>query len=181
MNRNRSGIIGETAVLLKLLEQGFDAINLNSGIINYEGADLVCINPLNGKMCQIQVKTCGTNLKNPLFPTGFTSDKYGTFNKDPRKEIKGPWVFVHTHGSCVEDYTYYILTKKEVTDLIIESNYWYTNIYNHKKELCDRNYPVCLYLSWITGTDYDENAKDYHSFKSKINRNPIEWNVIWED
>ena len=41
MNNAQIGLIGETAVKLKLLENGWNAINLNDALPNFKGADLI--------------------------------------------------------------------------------------------------------------------------------------------
>lgn len=48
-----TGKIGETVVLLKLLELGYDAFNLNNEFRNFKNADLMCFKPETGKYTMI--------------------------------------------------------------------------------------------------------------------------------
>ena len=43
--------LGETAVLLKLTELGWDAFNLNAENPNYKGVDIACIHPKTHRSC----------------------------------------------------------------------------------------------------------------------------------
>ena len=70
-NNIRIGNIGENMVVVKLMQNGWDAFNVNQVFNNYESIDVVCVNPKDGRMQMVQVKTGSGN--NP-FPTGFVSD-----------------------------------------------------------------------------------------------------------
>ena len=169
------GLIGETAVKLKLQENGWDAINLNDALRNFKGADLICI---NGKeTCLIQVKTCPNPNRNPNIRTGLISDCDGHI-KDLEEKVVGPWVFVQIKGEgTTAEYDFYILTRQEVIDLITTSNAWYVK---HKEER-GKDIQIGLYLSWIRGIGYNPNAKDYHEYKSVIKEDPKDkWEKIWQ-
>ena len=73
LTNQQKGAIGETAVVLELLKRGFNVININNSYQNYENADLICMNPNNGKSVKVQVKT-GTTQN--IF-AGFTSETNG--------------------------------------------------------------------------------------------------------
>lgn len=169
------GLIGETAVKLKLQENGWDAINLNDALRNFKGTDLICI---NGKeTCLIQVKTCPNPSRNPNIRTGLISDCDGHI-KNLEEKVVGPWVFVHVKRSGTKsEYDFYILTRQEVIDLITTSNAWYVK---HKEER-GKDIQIGLYLSWIRGIGYNPNAKDYHEYKSVIKEDPKDkWEKIWQ-
>ena len=53
-DRIRTGKMGETAVILKLFELGYDAFNLNIEIPNFQNADVMCFNPETNKYTMIQ-------------------------------------------------------------------------------------------------------------------------------
>ena len=57
MNNTRIGNIGEQMVIVKLMELGWDAFNVNQVFKNYKSVDIICMNPSNGQTQQIQVKT----------------------------------------------------------------------------------------------------------------------------
>ncbi len=174
MNNAQIGLIGETAVKLKLLEMGWNAINLNDALPNFKGADLICI---NGKeTCMLQVKTCPMQGDNPNIITGLVSDHNGNI-KDFEEKVVCPWVFVHIKGEGTNaEYNFYILTRQEVYDLIKSSNDWYVK---NKKDT-GKDIRIGLYLSWICGTGYNPDAKDYHKYKSVIKEDPKDkWEKIW--
>lgn len=174
MNYAQIGLIGETAVKLKLLEMGWNAINLNDALPNFKGADLICIK--DGKTQTIQVKTCQLQSNNPNIHTGIVSDHLGNI-KNLEEKVIGPWVFVHLRGKGTSTtYQFYILTRQEVIDLIRSSNEWYID----RKEDTGKDIPIGLYLSWIRGIDYRPDAKDYHAYKSIIKEDPEDkWEKIW--
>jgi hypothetical protein len=81
--------LGETAVLLKLTELGWDAFNLNAENPNYKGVDIACIHPKTHKTVLVQVKTSAGS--EPSFGTGFVSDTEGNIlGKKLDEEIIGP-------------------------------------------------------------------------------------------
>lgn len=73
LTNKQKGVIGETAVVLELLKMGFEVININNSCQNFKNADLICMNPNNGKSVMIQVKIGTTH--NIL--AGFTSETNG--------------------------------------------------------------------------------------------------------
>lgn len=175
MNYAQIGLIGETAVKLKLLEMGWNAINLNDAIRNFKGADIICIN--EKETCLIQVKTCPNPSKNPNIRTGLISDCKGHI-KDLEEKVVGPWVFVHIKGEGTKaEYDFYILTRQEVIDLITTSNDWYVS----QKDDTGKDIQIGLYLSWIRGIGYKRDAKDYHAYESVIKEDPKDkWEKIWQ-
>lgn len=140
--------LGETAVIQKLTELGWDAFNANASTPNYKGVDVIAVNPQTLETLFVQVKASAET--EPNFPTGLVSDTNGFIGKDWEKKIVGPWVFVHIKledGEIV--YKYYILTKEEVIWLIGDSNTWYWK-QPERKAKSDRQ-PIGLPLCWITG------------------------------
>lgn len=175
MNNNAHiGLIGETAVKLKLLEMGWNAINLNDALPNFKGADLICIR--DGETQMVQVKTCQLRGDNPNIHTGIVADHKGNI-KNLEEKVVGPWVFVHMRGKgTAVTYQFYILTRQEVVDLIRSSNKWYVN----RKNDTGKDIPIGLYLSWIRGIGYNSDANDYHAYKSIIKEDPKDkWEKIW--
>ena len=132
MKKSLIGAIGEQMVSVKLMQQGwnvlnanasitnFDVLNANASITNFESIDLVCINPETDEISLVQVKTqLG---QNPNFNVGCTIQKVDTL----LEKIKGPWVFVQVIGEGLDmEFYYFILSRQEVADLILTSNEWY--------------------------------------------------------
>ena len=50
-------------VSVKLMQQGWNVLNANASITNFESIDLVCINPETDEISLVQVKTCWKRLK----------------------------------------------------------------------------------------------------------------------
>lgn len=179
-NNTRIGDIGENMVVVKLMQKGWDAFNANQVFKNYKAVDIVCMNPETGQTSLIQVKT-GRGI-NP-FPTGFYSDNKGNI-KD--FEIKGPWVFVKVTGEGINmDFEFYVLSKKEVEELILSSNHWYINEYVRENTLCDHT-PVGVLLKWLKGEGDKDTMLTNNKTRHPAYINPLghnsenRWEKIWE-
>ena len=157
--------LGETAVIQKLTELGWDAFNANSTNPNYKGVDIICVNPKNLNTLFIQVKSSAES--EPNFPTGLVSDTKGFIGDQWEKQIVGPWIFVHIKmddGRIV--YKYYILTKKEVVQLIGDSNSWYWS--QPKRNAKNPKQPIGLPISWITGECLSLNSGSFRGYPRNI-------------
>lgn len=181
MNNARIGNIGEQMVIVKLMELGWDAFNVNQVFKNYKSVDIICMNPCNGKTQQIQVKTGRGN--NP-FPTGFYSDNKGNIDNF---EIKGPWVFVLATGEGIDmSFRFFILSKSEVETLILTSNNWYMNKYERENEISNHT-PVGIKLKWLQGEGEKNTLNDNLKIRHAAYVNPLQhdsencWDKIWED
>ena len=173
-----TGKMGETAVLLKLMEMGYEAFNLNNEIPNFKAADIMCFNPETNKTAMIQVKT--TLAKNPNFYTGFYSDRTGRIlDKKLEENIICPWVFVHiVDENSEKKYKYYILTRDEVINLIADSNSWYwENGGQHKNATKDKQ-QVGLPIGWITGHNIGKNGGKQYPRNIKIAPPENAWDKI---
>ena len=180
MDNKRIADIGENMVVVKLMQKGWDALNINQVFNNYKSVDIICIDPNYGRTQLVQVKT-GKG-KNP-FPTGFYSDNKGNI-KD--FEVKGPWVFVKVTGEDVNmDFEFYILSKSEVKKLISQSNDWYMNKY-HRENVISDNTPVGIKLKWLQGegeedTTEKNSKKTHEAFDNPLKESAKDkWEKIWE-
>lgn len=161
LTNQQKGVIGETAVVLELLKRGFDVININNSYLNYKDADLICMNPNNGKSVMIQVKS-GTTQN---IHTGFTSDVKGSIPKLEEKII-GPWVFVYMPDDKMSNMEFYILTREEVIELISSSNKWYATEYYRELE---KKYPVGIEIEWLKG-GASKATKLHPEYKSTLHQ-----------
>ena len=161
LTNKQKGVIGETAVVLELLKRGFDVININNSYLNYKNADLICMNPNNGKSVMVQVKT-GTTQN---IHTGFTSDVKGSIPKLEEKII-GPWVFVYMPDDKMSNMEFYILTREEVIELISSSNKWYATEYDRDLK---KKYPVGIEIKWLKGKS-SEATKLHPEYKSTLHQ-----------
>lgn len=143
LTNKQKGEIGETLVSMKLINMGWDVVNINTVYRNYKNADLICMNANNGKSVMIQVKTGTTH--NIL--TGFISEIDGTIPKLEEKII-GPWVFVYMPDDKMSNMKFYILTREEVIELISSSNKWYATEYHRELK---KKYPVGIEEEWLKG------------------------------
>ena len=171
--------LGETAVLQKLTELGWDAFNLNSEIPNYKGADIACIHPKTHETILVQVKASADD--DPSFGTGFMSDTDGNIlGKNLKEDIIGPWVFVHIlfeNGNIV--YKFYVLSKDETEALIKDSNTWYWKELTHKAK---GKQPVYLPLCWITGDGLEPGKKTFRGYprNQKVEIARLSGEEAWE-
>jgi Holliday junction resolvase len=190
------GEIGEHAVIQKLMENGWYAMNWNMGFNNMKSVDIVCFNPDERKTVNIQVKTAWitTDDADPNIITGLISDSDGNITPKLDEKIIGPWVFVTATGEKGNmRFRYYILTKDEVKRLINDTNHWYvveTQRGEDGKGKLKGNVLIGLYLHWIKG---DPNTKlddtvNRKAFKHGPLKNPLhgipdpenKWDKIWK-
>lgn len=183
----RLGAIGENLVVVKLMEQGWDAFNANCSIKNYKSIDIICLNSdaieshekeWKPATSLIQVKTSyGNNI-----PVGFTLNE--ACDKDFLwKMVKGPYVFVYVSKDKITNkntYRYFILSRSMVVELIYIAHNYYVNVF-HKNEKLVMSAPAGFNISWLEG-------KPEFSPKNKTHfGNPImkscenEWKNIWEE
>lgn len=104
---------------------------------NYPSVDIFVMDPATGKTINIQVKTL-KNSKN--FPVGMSRSQRD-FIED---RITCPYVFVYLGDN--EEVSYYIISRQQLIDLIIETDdeYFYRP---RKKELKD--YPIGIDLKHL--------------------------------
>lgn len=181
VNNKRIADIGENMVVVKLMQNGWDALNINQVFNNYKSVDIICINPDDGRTQLVQVKT-GSG-RNP-FPTGFYSDNKGNIQDFV---VKGPWVFVKVTGEGINmDFEFYILSKSEVEDLISKSNDWYMNKY-HRENIISNHTPVGIYLKWLRGEGEEDTThknwkKTHEAFENPLKESSKDkWEKIWEE
>lgn len=165
-DKSRVSKLGETAVIMKLTEMGWDAFNLNATNPNYKGVDIFAVNPNNLNDTRfIQVKASAE--KEPNFPVGLVSDRKGNITEGWEKKFVGPWVFVHIllEGDDIK-YNFYILQREEVIELIQDSNKWYWS--QPERNAGKDNQPVGLPLSWITGIGLKSNTRTFRDYPRNI-------------
>ena len=161
LNYNQLGKLGETAVSLELQKRGFNVVNLNDSIKNFQGADLLCASPKSGKLTLIQVKTGST--KN--IQCGLVSTTNGVIDNLANK-ITCPWVFVYVEQRLGDySFEFYVLTKDEVRELIDKSNHWYTCEWSRKLKC---NVQVGVDVKWLKGEGSKESPDLHPAFESTL-------------
>lgn len=160
--KQRLAAIGENIVIVRLLQEGVDAINANNIHTNYARVDILC--PKDDGFTQVQVKT--SDEKRPNFPTGLSISQ-AEDRSIIEKAVIGPWVFVHTKGEGQQmSFDFYILSREETIDLIYESNQWYLNGYRRATEI-KKTSLVGVKLSWIKG-EGEQNTARHSAFTPRI-------------
>lgn len=180
----RLGAIGESLVVAKLMQQGWDAFNANCTIKNYKSIDIICLNSdlreegelsWKPKTALVQVKTCSQ--KN--IPVGFTLEQ--SLNKEYLEHnVKGPYVFVYANKNEDYEYDYFIISRNDFIELLYSSNYWYVHEWNREKSL-NLSSPAGLYIRWLMGKDEEETPR-HKAFKNPLNGVSCEniWANIWK-
>ena len=166
--------LGETAVALELMKKGYDVINLNESLKNYEHADLLCISRSSGKDIRIQVKTGSTN----KIYCGLTATNKGVIN-DLEKKVVWPWVFVHVTPDGKGDFKFdfYILTCDETRELLRSSQDWYAN-QTKTGRILQKSIPVSVDVPWLEAKGSKETALHY-AYKSTLKSTAIDkWEKI---
>lgn len=176
--------IGEQLVSANLIAHGWPTVNVNSSINNFKGIDLYCQNGIDStEVAHIQVKTTfqGTNAGISI---GMNC-KQAADPKHLQTAIKGPWVFVHVKKLETLDVDFYILTAKQMIDLIYGLHQWY--LYGWERRPCTEsleNSVACIRIDHILG------KQDKSRFSDTIFDNPLagikveklinNWDNIWK-
>lgn len=161
-DNQRLAAIGENMVVVRLLQEGMDAINANNIHTNFAKVDVIC--PTDTGFIQVQVKT--SDEKNPNFPTGLSIEKAQN-RSIIEKSVLGPWVFVHVKGEGRHmSFDYYVLSRDEIIELIYESNRWYVEDYSRTADI-KKTSLVGVKLSLIQGSGEAKTAR-HKAFISPI-------------
>lgn len=146
--------IGEQLVSAHLIAHGWPTVNVNSSINNFKGIDLYCQNGIDGlystEVAQIQVKTTFQG-KNSGISIGMNCKQAA--NRDfLENNIKGPWVFVHVKELESLSVDFYILTRKQIIDLVYRLHHWY--LYEWERRPCTESLEksvACIRVEHILG------------------------------
>lgn len=155
LSSSQLGRLGETAVALELMKRGYDVINLNDSIRNYQNADLLCVPGKTGKPIPVQVKTGTTH----NIQCGLTSTTDGVI-PDLEDKVVCPWVFVHVtlpEGNEDFRFEFYVLTREETIDLIRSSNDWYANQRKTGRKL-QKDIRVGVEVRWLEAEGSEETG-----------------------
>ncbi len=182
------GAIGENMVVTKLLENGWATLNVNTMIKNFKSIDLICLRMKDDSWehdsVLVQVKTLKVEGKNKdvNFPTGFDIEQ----SKDEeylKKAIKGPYVFVlMKEAPSGYEYEYYILSRKQMIDLLLASNTWYLS-WPRKKGIKEKSVPAGLLLHWLRreGDKAHNGRKEFFNPLADQPSTKDNWNNIRND
>lgn len=175
--------LGEQLVSAHLIAHGWPTVNVNSSINNFKGIDLYCQHGIDGpdstEVAQIQVKTTfqGTNQG---ISTGLNCKQAADLDYLD-KYIKGPWVFVHVKDLEPLSVDFYVLTRRQMIDLIYGLHHWY--LHGWERRPCTDSLEksvACIRINHILGKQDKSRFSDTH-FDNPLTdvstRN--NWNNIW--
>lgn len=175
---SRIGAIGEHMAATQLMLRGWDALNANASITNMSGIDLVCMNSKK-QASLIQVKTAYTENN---FPTGLTMEQ-AKDRKLVERHVVGPWIFVRAKGKGADmQFTYYILRRQQVIDLILKGNDWYLNKVNRNGKTIKETSVCGILEAWLNGKDYKAPKLDAEEFINPLKGEKTQdaWDNIWK-
>lgn len=186
INKNNLGAIGEHQVLSRLLLLGYQAAITNMSVDNMENIDVFCRNSENC-YASIQVKTTAANDINVGISHRKFFDDNGNIDlsaglKYLESKIVGPWVMVQVSGTPTNpDFKFFVLSRKQVIEIIYDSEKWYLTDFNRKKPLSG-NGGIYIPIPWLYGNGVPANAnhKEWinpfsgHSFENQ-------WQNLWAD
>lgn len=185
-NQNK-GAIGEYIVLSRLLLLGYDAAIANFTVNNVNGYDIFCRNNDTGMIKTIQVKTTTEG----VFHVGMSHAPF--FNSEDKvdmmqgrrfveRKIDSSWIFVDVLGTDLHpDFRFFILSRKQIIDLILASEEWYLTGYQRNRPL-SKNGNILIPCSWLEGKGVTASSK-HVEFVNPLASAQLEdeWNNIWKD
>lgn len=173
--------IGEQLVSAHLIAHGWPTVNVNSSINNFKGIDLYCQNGIDSsEVACIQVKTTFQGINSGI-SIGMNC-KQAADLKYLDKTISGPWVFVHIKDLQSLSVDFYVLTRKQMIDLVYGLHHWY--LYGWERRPCTESLEksvACIRVEHILGKQ-DKSRFSDTCFDNPMRREPSplnNWNNIW--
>lgn len=172
--------IGEQLVAAHLNAHGWPTVNVNSTINNFKGIDLLCQNGIDSEeVIGIQVKTTFQGI-NANISVGM-NNKQATDIKYLKDNIKTPWVFVYVKRLIPLDAAFYILTAKQMIDLVYGLHQWY--LYGWERRPCTPSLEKSMAGIRIS---HLQGKQDESRYSDTCFNNPMkgistlnEWDNIW--
>lgn len=151
------GVIGEMYLTMQLLLLGHDVTNTNFTVKNTANYDLLCRRNGQGPAYPIQVKTTFSD----AFRIGMTHDDFmddnGAFDeakgrKLAEERVQCSWAFVQVNGTEISpDFRVFVLTRQQVINLIVASEYWYLTNCGEYEPQVKRTGDVGFLPIWLEG------------------------------
>ncbi|MBD5316118.1 MAG: hypothetical protein HDS11_00385 [Bacteroides sp.] len=176
LSTQQIGAIGENAVIVQLLLQGWDAANANTFVKNCASLDLFCRNPHTNVVVPVQVKVGTSDNIDIGCNIGQTQD--GSFDK----KVCGPWVFVRL-GELMgkPTFRFFILSASEIRELARRSQHWYINAFRRTRPINLTNRASVL-VPWLEGLGVDAGTKYAFGWDSPLSASSENaWYKIWEE
>lgn len=175
--------IGEQLVSAHLIAHGWPTVNVNSSINNFKGIDLYCQNGIDGssstEVAQIQVKTTFQRI-NQGISIGMNCKQAADLDYLDNN-IKGPWVFVYVKDLETLSVDFYVLTRRQMIDLVYGLHHWYLDGWERRPRTESLEKSVaCIRVEHILG------KQDTSRFSDTNFNNPLKgvstlnkWENIW--
>ena len=168
-----------------LIAHGWPTVNVNSSINNFKGIDLYSQKGIDGidstEVAQIQVKTTFQG-PNHGISIGMNCKQAADIDY-LNNNIKGPWVFVHVKDLASLSMDFYVVTRRQMIDLVYGLHHWYLHLW--KRRPCTESLEksvACIRIEHILGkqdksrfadTCFDNSMKEVG--KTTLNN----WDNIW--
>lgn len=188
IEKSALGAVGEHLTLSRLLLLGYDAAITNLSVANNKATDILC-RDTKGRFSAIQVKTTSAD----SFNTGISHKEFYDVNGQIdlakgknylEKNIVGPWVFVKVGGSSVfPTFKFYILSRKQVINMIFSNEEWYLTGFNRKNPVKGSG-SIYLYAVWFDGVGIDANSNHIewvNPFRNLQIKFEEAWHNLWID
>lgn len=175
--------LGEQLVSAHLIAHGWPTVNVNSSINNFKGIDLYCQNGIDSsEVAQIQVKTTFQGI-NAGISIGMNCGQAADLDH-LRKNIRGPWVFVHVKDLETLAVDFYILTAKQMIDLVFGLHDWY--LHRWERRPCSESLEksvACLRIEHILGKQDKSRLSDtfFDNPMKGVGKTTLNnWDNIWK-
>lgn len=173
--------IGEQLVSAHLIAHGWPTVNVNSSINNFKGIDLYCQNGIDSsEVACIQVKTTFQGINSGI-SIGMNSKQAADLDY-LKKVITGPWVFVYVKKLEPLEVDFYILTAKQMIDLVYGLHHWY--LYGWERRPCTESLEksvACIRIEHILGKQDESRFSDTHFDNPMTGISTLNnWDNIWK-
>lgn len=173
--------IGEQLVSAHLIAHGWPTVNVNSTINNFKGIDLYCQHGIDDtEVIGIQVKSTFRGIDAGI-SLGMSS-KQAADLKHLREVITVPWVFVHVKELDPLAADFYILTARQMIDLVYGLHQWY--LYGWERRPCTEALEksvACISIAHILGKQDKSRFSDTHFNNPLTGIDTLgKWDNIWK-
>ncbi len=188
LHRQTKGVVGEIYLTMRLLLLGHDVANTNFTVKNTANYDLLCRKNGEGKAYPLQVKTTFSD----AWRVGMTHADFitnGKFDevkgrKNTEAKVQCSWAFLLVDGNELKpDITIFILTRQQVIDLIVTSEYWYLTDNGRIDPNVSEKGDVGLTKTWIMGDAGKSTGKHNNVYQNPLAGITLvdNWDNIWKD
>lgn len=182
------GVIGEIYLTMRLLLMGHDVANTNFTVKNTANYDLLCRKNGEGKAYPLQVKTTFSDMFRIGLTHGDFIDNNEKFDeqkgrKRAEERVQCSWAFVQCNGTETKpEFHVYVLTRQQVIDLIVASEYWYLTNCGEYDPRVSKSGDVGFLPIWLMGGAGKATSKHTCVFPNPLKDVSMEncWDNIWD-